>query len=69
MSSSLGLDIMIFKHGNSNIEFFFLFLKNSPRVIFLWDFMIKCDHEIENRKPEIVFMEKKSKLCWIIDTT
>ena len=29
--------------------------------------MIQCDHQIEHRKPDIVLIEKESKLCWIID--
>ena len=29
--------------------------------------MIHCDHQIQHRKPDIVLIEKESKLCWIID--
>ena len=28
---------------------------------------IHCDHHIEHRKPDIVLIEKESKLCRIID--
>ena len=40
----------------------------NERAKILWDFMIECDHQIEHRKPDIVLIEKESKLCWIIDT-
>lgn len=29
--------------------------------------MIQYKHGIENKKPDIVFIEKERRLCWIID--
>lgn len=39
----------------------------SQSIIDLWGFMIQCDHEIKNEKPEIVVLEEESKRCKIID--
>ena len=33
----------------------------------LWDFSIQTDHVIQARRPDLVFIEKKNKLCKIID--
>lgn len=38
---------------------------NNPKM--LWDFMIPYSVEIENREPQIVLIEKYSKICWVID--
>ena len=33
----------------------------------LWDFSIQTDHVIQARRPDLVFIDKKNKLCKIID--
>ena len=33
----------------------------------LWDFTIQTDHVIENRQPDIVFLDKQQGQCHIID--
>lgn len=45
----------VLSHVLSNIEY-----------LNLWDFRIHCDHEIKNRMPGIVLIEKEGELCWII---
>ena len=32
----------------------------------LWDFTIQCDREIEARRPDIVFVDKKEREGFII---
>lgn len=39
--------------------------KNSKII---WDFIIQCIYRIENKKPDIVFIEEGSRLYWFIDT-
>ena len=33
----------------------------------LWDFMIQCDKMIEDRKPDVVLVDKLQQKCLIID--
>ena len=33
----------------------------------LWDFSIQTDHILQARRPDLVFIDKKNKLCKIID--
>ena len=33
----------------------------------LWDFSIQTDHVIEARRPDLVLVDKKEKICKIID--
>ena len=33
----------------------------------LWDFIVRTDHEIEARRPDLLFVDKREKSCQIID--
>ena len=44
-----------------------LIVVESSGVKILWDVMIQCDHYIENRKPDIVVVEKDDRRCFIVD--
>ena len=33
----------------------------------LWDFRIQTDHHLDHNRPDIVVMEKASRVCQIID--
>ena len=33
----------------------------------LWDFSIQTDHVIEARRPDLVLVDKKKRICKIID--
>ena len=33
----------------------------------LWDFRIQADHHLDHNRPDIVVMEKASRVCQIID--
>ena len=35
----------------------------------LWDFSIQTDHVIESRRPDLVLVDKKERICKIIDFT
>ena len=39
----------------------------SENVKILWDFTVQCDREIEARRPDIVFIDKKEREVVIID--
>ena len=39
----------------------------SEEVKLLWDFNIQCDKVIEGRRPDIVTVEKRERICKIID--
>ena len=39
----------------------------NDRAKILWDFMVQCDIQIEHRKPDIIVIDKKDKMCKIID--
>ena len=39
----------------------------SENVKILWDFTVQCDWEIEARRPDIVFIDKKEREVVIID--
>ena len=42
-------------------------VQETDRTKVLWDFNIQCDHIIEVRRPDIAIVEKKEKVCKIID--
>ena len=39
----------------------------SEKVKLLWDFNIQCDKVIERRKQDVVIVEKRKRICKIID--
>ena len=39
----------------------------NDEVNILWDFMVQCDIHIEHRKPDIIVVDKKKRVCKIID--
>ena len=57
------------------------FFNSSPTVVFaqqleilvtalvmlLWDFRIQTDHHLDHNMPDIVVLEKKGRVCFIVD--
>ena len=39
----------------------------SDKAKLLWDFLIQTDHEIQSRRPDIVFLDKKENQCFTVD--
>ena len=39
----------------------------NERSKILWDVCIQCEHVIEARRPDIVFINKEGKNCFIVD--
>ena len=39
----------------------------NDRIKLLWDINVQCDHVIEARRPDIILVNKESKVCAIID--
>ena len=39
----------------------------NDEVKLLWDFSIQTEKRIEHNKPDIVVLDKKKKLCLVID--
>ena len=48
-------------------EYALLGCVKSDRIKLLWDINVQCDHVIEARKPDIILVNKESKVCAIID--
>ena len=40
---------------------------DSDKAKLLWDFLIQTDHEIQSRRPDIVFLDKEGNQCFIVD--
>ena len=39
----------------------------NDKIKLLWDINVQCDNVIEARRPEIVVMNKKERVCYIVD--
>ena len=39
----------------------------NDRIKILWDVSIQCDHVIEDRRPDIVIINKEDENCFIVD--
>ena len=35
----------------------------------IWDFSVRTDHEIGNRRPDLVIINKRDKACQILDVS
>ena len=33
----------------------------------LWDFELQADHLITTRRPDLIIIHKKERICWIVD--
>lgn len=55
-----GLDIKTcYERKDSNTE--------NDNTIILWEFMIRCDNELQYRKPNTASLEKEINQAWVID--
>ena len=41
-------------------------LENNTRKL-LWDFNIQTDHQIPARRPDLIIINKKKRICKIVD--
>ena len=39
----------------------------NDKVKILWDFSIQTESKINHNKPDLILLEKKEKICYIVD--